>query len=128
MTMDLQKYFDQAKGMGVLATADSSGKVDAAIYARPHVLEDGTIALVMRDRLTHHNLQSNPHAAYLFVEKGEGYEGKRLFLKKISEEKNTERLKAILRKCTCDAEKESDGHDRYLVVFKLEKELPLVGS
>ena len=126
--MNLQKYFDQAKGIGVLATADSSGKVDAAIYARPHVLEDGTIAMVMADRLSHHNLQSNPQAAYLFVEKGEGYEGKRLFLKKIAEEKNTERLKAMLRKCSCDAVKEADGHDRYLVIFKLEKELPLVGA
>lgn len=125
--MDLQKYFDQTKGFGVLATADRSGKVDAAIYARPHLLEDGTIAMIMADRLTHHNLQSNPYAAYLFVEKGGDYTGKRLFLKKISEEKNTERLMAMRRKCSCAAEEESDGHDRFLVIFKLEKTLPLVG-
>lgn len=126
--MNLQRYFEKTKGTGVLATADSSGKVDAALYARPHVLEDGTIAFIMADRLTHHNLQSNPHAAYLFVEKGENYEGKRIFLKKISEEKNTERLKVMRRKCSCDAENDSDGKDRFLVIFKLEKELPLIGS
>ena len=126
--MDLKTYFEKTKGTGVLATADSSGKVDAAIYARPHVLEDGTIAFIMADRLTHHNLQSNPHAAYLFVEPQEMYQGKRLFLKKVSEEKNTERLKEIRRRCCCHKEKESDGQDRFLVIFKLEKELPLVGS
>ena len=126
--MDLRKYFEQAKGTGVLATADSAGKVDVAVYARPHVLEDGTIAFIMADRLTHHNLQSNPHAAYLFVETGEMYQGKRLFLKKISEEKNTERLKEIRRRCLCDGDKENDGKDRFLVIFKLEKELPLVGA
>jgi len=126
--MDLRAYFEQTKGTGVLATADSSGKVDVAFYARPHVLEDGTLAFIMADRLTHHNLQSNPHAAYLFVEPGEMYEGKRLFLKKVSEEKNTERLKEMFRKCSCTVEKESDGKDRFLVIFKLEKELPLIGS
>ena len=126
--MDLKKYFESAKGTGVLATADSSGKVDAALYARPHVMDDGKIAFIMMDRLTHHNLQSNPYAAYLFVEPGEHYEGKRLFLKKISEEKNTERLKAMRRKCSCNADKESDGQDRYLVIFELEKEVPLIGS
>lgn len=39
-------------------------------------------------RFTHHNLQSNPHAAYLFVEEGHGYKGKRLYLTKIEEEEN----------------------------------------
>ena len=34
--MDLGTYFDEARGHGVLATADASGKVDAALYARPH--------------------------------------------------------------------------------------------
>ncbi len=126
--MDLYDYFENTKGTGVLATADSAGKVDAALYARPHVLEDGTIAFIMAERLTHHNLQSNPSAAYLFIETQGMYEGKRLFLKKVSEEKNTERLKEMLRKCSCHAEKESDGQDRYLVIFKLEKELPLVGA
>ncbi|MEI7752347.1 MAG: pyridoxamine 5'-phosphate oxidase family protein [Candidatus Omnitrophota bacterium] len=126
--MDLRDYFEKTKGTGVLATADSSGKVDAALYARPHVLEDGTLAFIMADRLTHHNLQSNPNAAYLFIESQGMYEGKRLFLKKVAEEKNTERLKEMRRKCSCDAEKESDGKDRFLAIFKLEKELPLVGS
>lgn len=126
--MGLGEYFENVKGIGVLSTADSSGKVDAALYARPHILEDGTIAFIMADRLTHHNLQSNPHAAYLFVEAQGVYEGKRLFLKKISEEKNSERIKAMRRSCLCNEEKESDGKDRYLVIFRLEKELPLVGA
>ena len=124
--MGLGEYFENVKGIGVLSTADSSGKVDAALYARPHILEDGTIAFIMADRLTHHNLQSNPHAAYLFIETQGVYEGKRLFLKKISEEKNSERIKTMRRSCLCNEEKESDGKDRYLVIFRLEKELPLV--
>jgi hypothetical protein len=36
----------------VLATSDSGGKVSTAIYARPHVLEDSTVAFIMRNRLS----------------------------------------------------------------------------
>ncbi len=126
--MDLHEYFEKTKGVGVLATADSSGKVDAAIYARPHVLEDGTLAFIMADRLTHHNLLSNPHAAYLFVETGSISEGHRFFLKKIFEEKNSERMKTMRRSCLCNQEKDADGQDRFLVIFRIEKKLPLVGS
>ncbi len=79
---NLKEYFESTKGSGVLATADSSGKVDAAIYSRPHFLEEGTLAFIMRDRLTHHNLQSNPHATFLFMEDGPGYNGKRLVFEK----------------------------------------------
>jgi hypothetical protein len=31
--MNLGEYFDEAKGQGVLATADGSGKVNVAVYA-----------------------------------------------------------------------------------------------
>ena len=79
--MDLRAYFESAKGTGILVTADNQGKVDAAVYSRHHFMDDGTLAFIMADRLTHHNIQSNPHAAYLFMEEGTGYKGHRLFLK-----------------------------------------------
>ncbi len=120
---DLKEYFENTKGTGVLATADSSGQVDAAIYSRPHFLEEGTLAFVMRDRLTHHNLQSNPHAAFLFLEEGQGYKGRRLYLKKVREEDNPELIKKIKHRKYSDEDEET----RFLVYFALEKELPLVG-
>lgn len=57
--MDLKPYFEQTKGHGVLATADASGRVNLAIFARPHVMEDNTVAFIMPRRLTHNNLPSN---------------------------------------------------------------------
>jgi hypothetical protein len=54
--MDLAKYFDTQKGTGVLATTDGQGCVDVAVYARPHVIDKETIAFIMLDRLTHHNV------------------------------------------------------------------------
>lgn len=125
--MELQEYFEKNIGTGVLATADSDGKVDAAIYSSPHFLEDGTVAFVMRERLTHENLQSNPHAAYLFHEKGPGYNGRRLFLTKIREEKDSELADTLRRRCLSTEEDKAKG-PKYLVVFKVTKVLPLIGA
>src|SRR5690606_34583515 len=61
--MNLNDYFKEKNGTGVLSTADAEGRVDAAIYARPHVFADGSVAFLMRQRLTYRNMQSNPHAA-----------------------------------------------------------------
>jgi hypothetical protein len=122
--MSLSEYFKTTKGIGVLSTADSDGKVDAAIYARPHFMDDGTMAFIMRDRLTHHNLQSNPSATYLFKEDGAGYRGKRLFMSKVREEQNSELLESLRRRKTAYG----NGEDRFLVFFKLDNERPLVGD
>ena len=76
----------------------------------------------MRDRLTHHNLQSNPHACFMFIEKGPGYKGKRLFLTKTSEEQDSELLQSLRRRQYIDDTDES----KFLVFFQIDDELPLV--
>ena len=122
--MDLKAYFENTEGTGVLSTADSQGKVDAAIYARPHFMDDGTIAMIMRDRLTHHNLESNPHACYMFIEKGPGYKGKRLFLTKVREEQDSDLIQSLRRRQYIRETDES----KFVVFFTIDKELPLVGA
>jgi hypothetical protein len=121
--MDLKDYFENTKGRGVLATADSDGKVDAAVYSRPHVMDDGTVAFIMRGRLTHHNLQSNPHATYLFMEAGQGYVGQRLFLTKTGEEQDTELAYKLRRRKYPDDKEEP----LFLAFFRVDKVLPLIG-
>jgi len=123
--MNLGEYFDQTKGRGVLATADAEGKVNAALYARPHFLDDETVVFIMAERLTHENLQSNPWATYIFIQEGEGYKGKRLYLKKVKEEQNDQLISEICRKCDYS---HYDLHTRYVVSFSLEKVLPLIGD
>lgn len=124
--MDLGEYFENTKGFGVLSTADKQGNVDAAIYSRPHVMEDGTIASIMRGRLTHENLKTNPQAVYLFLEEGEGYRGKRLFLTKIREEQDSDLINEICRRCYPTDLQVKDP--QFLVIFRIDKELPLIGA
>ncbi len=55
--MNLQKYFEEHTGLGVLSTADKEGRVNAAVFSRPHHFEDGTVGFIMPNRLTHNNLR-----------------------------------------------------------------------
>ena len=123
--MNLSEYFEKAEGLGVLSTADASGHVDTAIYARPHVMDDRTVAFIMADRKSHHNLRSNPHAAYLFKEEGNGYSGLRLYLTKTDEEKNSDRMRSLTRR---KGYAEDEGSDLYLVSFRVDKLMGLTGS
>lgn len=126
--MNLSEYFENRTGRGVLATADSDGNVDVAVYSRPHFINENTIAYIMTDRLTHKNLQSNPHAAYLFIESGEGYIGKRLYLTKIKEETDPEAINKIRWRKTYVAPEDEKNKSRFLVYFRIDKVIELIGD
>jgi len=121
--MDIGEYFKAAKGTGVLATADSKGVVGVAIFAVPHVIDHETVAFIMTDKLTHQNLQSNPHAAYLFMEEEDRYKGRRLFLTRTREEKDNAALESLRRK-----EYPQLKGKEYLVYFRVDRVLPLIGA
>jgi hypothetical protein len=126
--MKLSEYFEKAKGRGVIAVADSQGKASIAVYARPHFINEKAVAFIMADRLIHKNLESNPHAAYLFMESKERYVGKRLYLTKMKEEENSELIDKIRRKDVCPVDEGYKKGKRFLVYFKIDKVLPLIGD
>lgn len=125
--MKLSEYFENAKGVGILATADSSGMVNAAIYGRPHFMDEETVAFIAADRLTHANLQSNPHAAYLFKEKGH-YEGRRLYITKLLEEKDSPLIEEIRREKHKEVKGKDKNGPKFLIYFHLDNVLPLIGD
>jgi hypothetical protein len=127
--MKLSDYFEKANGVGVLATADADGKVNVAIYSRPHFLDpndDNSLVFIMADRLSHANRNSNPHTAYSFIEEGEGYCGKRLSLTKVREETDAEKIKTIRRRCLPD--RCDEGKTQFLVHFRFDGVRPLIGT
>jgi hypothetical protein len=126
--MKISEYFEKKKGRGVIATADPEGRVGVAVYARPHFIDEKTVAFIMADRLMHKNVQSNPHAAYLFLESGDRYVGKRLYLTKIKEEKDSGLIDKIRRKESCPVYDKYPDRTRYLVYFHVDKVLPLIGA
>jgi hypothetical protein len=124
--MNMKEYFETHKGTGYLATSDSDGRVDIAVYSRPHVQDDGTLAFGMTDRLTHANLQENPHATYAFNENG--FSGVRLYLRKVREETEGPMLEAIRKRANEVSVPGAGDAVRFVVYFDLIKQLPLVGT
>ena len=122
-----REYFDSVLGTGVLSTSDGNGRVNSALYARPHVFDDDTVGFIMADRLSRANLQSNPHASYLFLEDGDGFSGLRLHLTRIREEHDAETI-ASLRRKKYSPDDENRVGQLTLVYFKVDQELPLLGA
>ena len=125
--MTLKEYFHNTRGTGILATADNEGRTDAAIYSRPHIMDDGSLAFIMRERLSFNNLQSNPHGTFLFMEQGAHLKGLRLFMKKTGEDANHELISSLTRRNISPEEDKAAG-PKHIVYFSLEKALALVGG
>ncbi len=126
--MKLSEYFDKATGLGILATSDSAGAVDAAVYAKPHFIDEENVAFIMADRLTHHNVQQNPRAAYLFKEAGEKYVGRRLYLTKTKEIQDPQLVGEMRRKNYPEVAGKYGNENKFVVYFKIDKVLPLIGD
>lgn len=124
--MDWKTYFESTEGVGILATADKSGNVNAAVFARPHVQPDGRIAFIMQPQLSYANIQINPKAVYLFLEKREGYKGHRLYLVKDREESDPAVIQSMRR---CRQKNKSLTQERArLVFFRIDHTRPLIGN
>lgn len=125
--LNLHEYFETAQGKGILATCDAAGNVDVALYAKPHVIDNETVAFIMCQRTSYENLKSNLNAAYLFLEDGQGYKGHRLYLTKERQETNNDLVAAWSRRTGYIAPS-TDDSQKFIVYFKVTRIRPLVGG
>jgi len=125
--MRLKDYFEIHKGAGVLATADANGQVNAAIYARPHVAEDGRVGFIMRERRSWRNICENPNASYLFMAQGTPYSGIRLQLQMDCEEFD-EKLILVMTRSWLSPDEDVALGPKHLVYFHIESVRSLVGD
>lgn len=125
--MTLKEYFERKSGLCILSSADREGKVTTAVYSAPRVMEDGSVAFIMRERLTYQNVQENPHAACMFVEHGAGYQGIRLFLTMLREDNDPALIERMTRRHLTPEEDRQKG-PKHLIVFRVDKVLPLIGT
>ncbi|MFH1458797.1 MAG: pyridoxamine 5'-phosphate oxidase family protein [Candidatus Omnitrophota bacterium] len=116
--MDLFDYFENTKGIGILSTASAKGIVDAAIYARPHFIDEKICAFIMSNKLTHKNLTQNPNAVYLFLENTKEYKGKRLYLEKIKDSEDKELINKLRRRKY--SREETNRAKKFLTYFQVK--------
>ncbi|MBW6508331.1 MAG: pyridoxamine 5'-phosphate oxidase family protein [Desulfuromonadales bacterium] len=125
--MTLNDYFTSTQGIGILSTADRQGNVTSAIYARPTVMVDGSVVFLMRERLTYQNICANPHATYLFIESGGGYQGTRLYLHKVAEIDDPQLARQMTR-TSLTPEQDQEKGPKHLIRFNVDKSLALIGA
>ena len=92
--MDFADLFTHP-GLGVMSTSSPDGRVNSAVYARPHIIDESTLVWGMTDKRTYQNLTRNPHAAFLFKTNGPGFSGVRLALDLLRTEESGELLETI---------------------------------
>jgi hypothetical protein len=125
--MDLRHYFEKTEGIGVLATSDLRGQLNQAVYSKPFVIDDKTVAFIMKQRHSHKNLQHHLQASYLFIEKGTDIKGIRFHLTMLSEDKNCSLIEA-LREKQPSIYPEDDDSNKFLVFFDVDQIRPLIGD
>lgn len=125
--MDLGHYFENTEGTGVLATCDAQGHVNQAVYSKPFIIDENTVVFIMKQRISHKNLQSHLKASYLFIEKEAASKGIRLYLTKRNEDKNRSLIEALHEKQPCIYPKNDDSN-KFLVFFEVDQVRPLIGD
>ncbi len=126
--MSLQQYFSTTEGLGILSTADENGQPNAAVFSRPHVIDEQTVAFIMAPRKSKENVSRTNKACFLFKEDSQGYKGKRLYLTKVSEVTDTAQVDEFRRLHS------KRNYERYkdlkssVVTFHVDRVLPLIGD
>ena len=127
--MSLQDYFENTDGIGILATADSNGFVNTAVYSRPHFINEKNCIFLMSDKRSHRNILENPHSSYIFIEQSEHYEGKRLYLTKTKELEDAAFAKKLRRKKHGNTAHEKGEYKKtFAVYFRVDSVRALVGD
>lgn len=123
--MNLAELFPEG-GRGVIATADSSGRVNTAVYAIPHVIDEELLAWGMGQGRTHSNLLENPNASYLYLAPSRGSNGWRLTLQ-LKEIQDSGAMLNQIREHTARIVSAQAGEAvRYVALFKVAEIRPLV--
>ena len=113
-------------GKGVMATADVDGSVNTAIYAPPHLGDNGTAVWGMTEGRTNRNVRGNPNASYLYIAPGDGYKGVRLTLK-LKDIQDSGSLLETIRSRTRQTSGEGAAIAvKYVVSFEIVEERALV--
>jgi hypothetical protein len=71
MSEKLIEYFNKQPRLGTLSTADGNGKINAAYFGSPRMIDEKTIFMGLGNNRTFANLQENPHAVFMVMEPGQ---------------------------------------------------------
>lgn len=84
MSANLMEYFNKQPRVGTLSTASRDGKVNAAYFGSPRMIDEKTVVMGLGKNRTFANLQENPYAVFMIMEPAKTiteWKGVRVYLK-----------------------------------------------
>ena len=126
---ELMEFFNHRPRNCLLITANGKGKVNAAVYGSPKMIDENTVVLSTRENRSYQYLRENPEAAIIVVEPGEisrTSKGVKVYLELTRIETEGELLNKFKEEVTGRAGKEAAEGVKAAIRFKITEVRPLV--
>ncbi len=128
MSKELMDFFNKQPRLGVLATADKNGKVNAAYFNSPQMIDETTVLMGIGKNRSFENLQENPSAAFIILEPGktlQDWKGLRVYLKMIDCQTAGQKVDGIRAALAEKAGEKASKMIHAAITFKVEEIRPL---
>lgn len=98
MSKELMDFFNKQPRLGVLATSNKDGKVNAAYFNSPRMTDEKTVLMGIGKNRSFENLQQNSNAVFIILEPGKSlpeWKGLRVYMKMLDCQTSGEKLDGI---------------------------------
>ena len=129
MVSKLMDYFNKQPRLGVLSTANKEGKIDAAVFGSPMMVDEKTVVMGLGNNRTFEYLQENPNAVFTIMEQGAtlaDWKGLRVYLKMKEYKTSGETLDDYRRKVAEAAGEDAAAMIHASVTFEIGEVRPLI--
>ncbi|BBL67872.1 pyridoxamine 5'-phosphate oxidase family protein [Methanoculleus chikugoensis] len=129
MVSKLMDYFNKQPRLGVLSTANKEGKIDAAVFGSPMMVDEKTVVMGLGNNRTFAYLQENPNAVFTIMEQGAtlaDWKGLRVYLKMKNYATSGETLETYRRQIAAAAGEDAAAMIHASVTFEVGEVRPLI--
>jgi predicted pyridoxine 5'-phosphate oxidase superfamily flavin-nucleotide-binding protein len=126
---ELMELFNKYPRIGVLATANKEGDVNAAVFGSPQMIDENTVVMGIGENRSYRNLQRNPKAVFIVVEPGEtvmDWKGARVYLEAVDMETYGKFFDQIKQNIAKAAGEQAAKMIQAAVRFKITEVRPIV--
>lgn len=125
----VMEMFNRDSRIGVLASSNKQGDVNAAVFGSPRMIDEDTVIMAIGDNRSYQYLQENPKASFIVVEPGESpatWKGVRIYLEVDGFERYGEVLDSFRESIRKVAGKQSADAITAAIRFKIVDVRPLI--
>ncbi|MDI6866536.1 pyridoxamine 5'-phosphate oxidase family protein [Methanoculleus sp.] len=129
MSSRLMDYFNKQPRVGILSTANREGKVNAAVFGSPRMVDEKTIVMGLGKNRTLEYLQENPYAVYTILEQGKtlmDWKGIRVYMKLKDYATSGEKLEAYKREVAAALGEDAAKMMHATLTFEVTEVRPIV--